>query len=108
MQDQFKRTSLLVGEEGINKLKCARVAVFGIGGVGGYVCEALARSGVGRLVLVDSDIIDVTNSTIILEITGDQNKVSAIISMLDEFGIKEVIRTGVSAIARGDSELKNY
>ena len=53
-------------------------------------------------------IIDVTNSTIILEITGDQNKVSAIISMLDEFGIKEVIRTGVSAIARGDSELKNY
>jgi acetolactate synthase-1/3 small subunit len=53
-------------------------------------------------------VIDVTNSTIILEITGDQNKVSAIISMLDEFGIKEVIRTGVSAIARGDSELKNY
>ena len=52
-------------------------------------------------------IIDVTNSTIILEITGDQNKVSAIISMLDEFGIKEVIRTGVTAIARGDSILKN-
>jgi acetolactate synthase-1/3 small subunit len=53
-------------------------------------------------------IIDVTNSTIILEITGNQNKVSAIISMLDEIVIKEGIRTGVSAIARGESELKNY
>lgn len=52
-------------------------------------------------------VIDVTNNTIIIEITGDQNKVSAIISMLDEFGIKEVIRTGVTAIARGESELKN-
>lgn len=52
-------------------------------------------------------VIDVTNSTIIIEITGDQNKVSAIISMLDEFGIKEVIRTGVTAIARGESELRN-
>ena len=57
MQDQFKRTSLLVGEEGINKLKCARVAVFGIGGVGGYVCEALARSGVGTFDLVDNDVV---------------------------------------------------
>lgn len=61
MQDQFKRTSLLVGEEGINKLKCARVAVFGIGGVGGYVCEALARSGVGTFDLVDNDIISESN-----------------------------------------------
>ena len=52
-------------------------------------------------------VIDVTNNTLIIEITGDQNKVSAIISMLDEFGIKEVIRTGVTAIARGESELKN-
>ena len=61
MQDQFKRTSLLVGEEGVNKLKCARVAVFGIGGVGGYVCEALARSGVGTFDLVDNDIISESN-----------------------------------------------
>ena len=52
-------------------------------------------------------VIDVTNNTLIIEITGDQSKVSAIISMLDEFGIKEVIRTGVTAIARGESELKN-
>ena len=52
-------------------------------------------------------VVDVANNTIILEITGDQAKVSALISMLDEYGIKEVIRTGVTAIARGDVELKN-
>ena len=47
--DQFSRTELLVGAEGIERLRNSRVAVFGIGGVGGYVVEALARSGVGRL-----------------------------------------------------------
>lgn len=51
-------------------------------------------------------VIDATNSTLVLELTGDHSKVSAIISMLEEFGIKEVIRTGVTAIARGNSELK--
>ncbi len=52
-------------------------------------------------------VIDVTNNTMILEIIGDQSKVSAIISMLDDYGIKEVIRTGATAMARGESELKN-
>ncbi len=52
-------------------------------------------------------VIDVTNSSMILELTGDQGKVSAFISMLEQYGIKEVIRTGVTAISRGDSELKN-
>ncbi len=51
-------------------------------------------------------VIDITNNTMILEITGDQSKISAIISMLEEYGIKEVIRTGATAIARGESELK--
>ncbi len=51
-------------------------------------------------------VLDVTNASMILEVTGDHEKVSAIISMLSEFGIKEVICTGVTAIARGDSELK--
>lgn len=51
-------------------------------------------------------VIDVTNSSMIIEITGDQSKVSAMISMLEEYGIKEVIRTGITAIARGDCELK--
>ena len=49
MLNQFSRTQLLLGEEAMNKLKNSRVAVFGIGGVGGYVCEALARSGTVRL-----------------------------------------------------------
>ena len=55
MTDQFSRTELLVGADGIERLKRSRVAVFGIGGVGGYVVEALARSGVGTLDLIDNN-----------------------------------------------------
>lgn len=58
---QFSRTALLIGEEGVEKLKKARVAVFGIGGVGGYVVEALARSGVGSLELIDKDVVSLSN-----------------------------------------------
>ena len=59
--DAFSRTALLLGGEGMEKLKKARVAVFGLGGVGGYVVEALARSGIGALELVDHDTISLTN-----------------------------------------------
>ena len=59
--DAFSRTALLLGSEGMEKLKNARVAVFGLGGVGGYVAEALARSGVGALELIDHDTISKTN-----------------------------------------------
>lgn len=59
--EQFSRTALLVGAEGVDKLKNARVAVFGIGGVGGYVVEALARSGVGTLDLIDNDKVCLSN-----------------------------------------------
>lgn len=59
--NQFSRTELLVGAEGIETLKKSRVAVFGIGGVGSYVVEALARSGVGTLDLVDHDKVSLTN-----------------------------------------------
>ena len=61
MLDQFSRTELLLGREGMERLARARVAVFGLGGVGGYVVEALARSGVGALDLVDSDRLSLTN-----------------------------------------------
>lgn len=61
MLNQFSRTSLLFGEESIEKLHNMRVAVFGIGGVGGYVCEALVRSGVGAFDLVDDDKVCLTN-----------------------------------------------
>ncbi len=57
----FSRTAILIGNEGIEKLKKARVAVFGIGGVGGYVVEALARSGVGALDLIDKDTVSLSN-----------------------------------------------
>ena len=61
MQDQFSRTRLLFGPEGMEKLKNSHVAVFGIGGVGGYTVEALARSGIGALDLVDDDKVCLTN-----------------------------------------------
>jgi tRNA A37 threonylcarbamoyladenosine dehydratase len=61
MADQYSRTRLLLGEDGIARLKNARVALFGLGGVGGYTAEALARSGIGALDLIDNDTISITN-----------------------------------------------
>ena len=61
MLNQFSRTQLLLGKEAMDKLQNSRVAVFGIGGVGGYVCEALVRSGVGEFDLVDDDKVCLTN-----------------------------------------------
>ena len=61
MLNQFSRTELLLGKEGMERLARARVAVFGIGGVGGYTVEALARSGVGTLDIIDDDKICLTN-----------------------------------------------
>ena len=61
MQNQFSRTQLLMGKPAINTLMGSRVAVFGVGGVGGYVVEALARSGVGELDLIDDDRVCLTN-----------------------------------------------
>ncbi len=61
MEDRFSRTRMLLGDEAMEKLKGSRVAVFGIGGVGGYVVEALARSGVGTLDLIDNDEVAFSN-----------------------------------------------
>lgn len=61
MENQFQRTEAVLGTENMKKLESAHVIVFGIGGVGGYVAEALARSGVGHLTLVDMDTVSVTN-----------------------------------------------
>ena len=61
MQDQYSRTQLLLGAEAMTKLHNSRVAVFGVGGVGGYTVEALARSGVGALDLIDDDKVCLTN-----------------------------------------------
>ena len=61
MSETFIRTELLLGEDGVAALQQAKVAIFGIGGVGGYVAEALARSGVGAFVLVDRDVVSISN-----------------------------------------------
>lgn len=61
MLNQFLRTELLIGKEGVEKLKNAKVAVFGVGGVGSFVVEGLARAGVGHIVLIDFDKVDITN-----------------------------------------------
>ena len=57
----FSRTEILIGKEAVERLKKARIAVFGVGGVGGYVVEALARSGVGTLDLIDNDVVSESN-----------------------------------------------
>ena len=61
METPFSRTELLLGKENMEKLAAARVCIFGIGGVGGYVAEALARSGVGHIELVDNDVVCLSN-----------------------------------------------
>lgn len=61
MLTQFSRTQLLLGEEAMDRLKNTRIAVFGVGGVGGFVCEALVRSGVGAFDLIDDDKVCLTN-----------------------------------------------
>ncbi len=61
MENQFERTELLLGKDGIKKLAASQAAVFGVGGVGGYAAEALARAGVGAIDLIDSDKVSVSN-----------------------------------------------
>ena len=74
----FIREKMLIGEENFNKLENANVLIFGVGGVGGYVCEALARSGIGSMTLVDHDTVSVSNinrQIIALHSTVGQHKV---------------------------------
>ncbi len=61
MEERHSRTKMVIGEQGLKKLAEAHVAVFGIGGVGGYAIEALARGGIGRLTIVDKDVVSVSN-----------------------------------------------
>ena len=61
MSEQFLRTEMLIGKEALDKLKRSHIAVFGIGGVGGYVVEALVRSGIGAIDIIDNDIVAESN-----------------------------------------------
>ena len=78
MEERFSRTNRLIGEVSLNKLNNSRVAVFGVGGVGGYVVEALARSGVGTIDIIDGDKVALSNinrQIIALSSTVGKNKV---------------------------------
>ena len=61
MDQRFQRTEMMLGKEAMERLNKSHVAIFGIGGVGGYVLEALVRSGVGKFTIIDNDVIDITN-----------------------------------------------
>lgn len=61
MNNQFSRTELIIGKDNIEKLNNSKVAVFGLGGVGSFVVEGLARAGIGSFILVDKDVVDITN-----------------------------------------------
>ncbi len=78
MLNQFSRTELLLGKDAMEQLENKRVAIFGIGGVGGYVCEALVRTGIGHFDLIDNDNVSITNinrQIIATHSTVDRNKV---------------------------------
>ncbi|MDD4534222.1 MAG: ThiF family adenylyltransferase, partial [Prevotella sp.] len=61
METEFSRTQMLLGQPAMNTLKSAHIAIFGVGGVGGYVVEVLARSGIGALDLFDNDVVSISN-----------------------------------------------
>ncbi len=83
--EELLRTSALIGEDAVNKLKEKRVIVFGIGGVGGYTCEAFARTGIGQIDLVDADTVSLSNinrQIIALHSTVGQKKVDVMKSRI--------------------------
>ena len=61
MNEEFSREALLIGEDALKKLNNSSVALFGVGGVGSYAAEALARSGIGHIMLVDNDVVSLSN-----------------------------------------------
>ncbi len=91
MDERFSRTALLLGEEAILRLQQATVAVFGLGGVGGMACEALARSGIGKLVIVDHDVVSRSNLN------------RQVIATVDTIGRKktEVMKERIAQVAPG-------
>ena len=94
MESPFARSAAMLGEEALARLQSARVAVFGVGGVGGYVCEALVRSGVGTLDVFDKDDVSITNlnrQIIALHSTIGQDKVSVLAARMRDINPAVVI-----------------
>ena len=107
MQDAFSRMEILLGEAGVDKLSTARIAVFGLGGVGSFVVEALARCGVGSLTLVDHDAVSLTNinrQLLALHSTVGKSKVQVAkdrIYDIDEEILVHTYETFIMKIQRG-------
>lgn len=96
MNERFSRTELLIGTDSMKRLQQSRVAVFGVGGVGGYVVEALARSGVGMLDLIDNDTVSVSNinrQIIATEKTIGRSKVDVIKERVMDINPDIIVRT---------------
>ena len=111
MENQFSRTELLIGKVGVEKLKNAKVAVFGIGGVGSYVVEGLTRAGVGNFILVDNDDVSITNlnrQIIALDSTLGKKKTEVLKNRFNMNSIIEVERRGNSIKESQKRKLWNF
>lgn len=111
MDNQFKRTEMLIGENALNKLKNCRVAVFGLGGVGGICAEALVRSGIGTLDIVDNDIVDITNlnrQIIATHKTVGKNKVDVFEERAKEINPEVIINKHNFFFSKDTSSLFNF
>lgn len=112
--EELLRTSALIGESNVQKLKEKKVIVLGVGGVGGYVCEALARTGVGQIDLVDSDKISLSNinrQIIALHSTVGQKKVEVMKSRIGDINKDIVVNAFDKFITKDNLDefnLKNY
>ena len=96
MPDQYSRTRLLLGSEGVDRLREAHVALFGLGGVGGYAAEALARAGIGHIDLIDNDTVSLTNlnrQLLALHSTVGQYKVDAAAARIKDIDPSIEVRT---------------
>jgi len=96
MPDQYSRTRLLLGSEGVDRLRAAHVALFGLGGVGGYAAEALARAGIGHIDLIDNDTVSLTNlnrQLLALHSTVGQYKVDAAAARIKDIDPSIEVRT---------------
>lgn len=94
--EELLRTSSLIGEEGVERLKSKKVIVIGIGGVGGYTCEALARTGVGQIDLVDSDVVSLSNinrQIIALHSTVGEKKVDVMKERIKDINSQIIVNT---------------
>ena len=96
MPDQYSRTRLLLGSEGVDRLRSAHVALFGLGGVGGYAAEVLARAGIGHIDLIDNDTVSLTNlnrQMLALHSTLGQYKVDAAAARIRDIDPTIEVRT---------------